>query len=118
MTKNGQDDGEAAGASASGTSHENDREDDREAPRISARDAIRGAAVQLTELLGAQPDSVSALQPRDGGGWVADVEVVEIERIPDTSSVMATYRVTLDPRGELVGYERTRRYARGQLDRA
>ncbi|MFD0903166.1 gas vesicle protein GvpO [Actinomadura sediminis] len=114
MTNNGQDDGEAARAS----SPESAREGDREAPRITARDAIRGAAVQLTELLGAQPDSVSALQPRDGGGWVADVEVVEIERIPDTSSVMATYRVTLDPRGELVGYERTRRYARGQLDRA
>ncbi|MBE1534558.1 gas vesicle protein GvpO [Actinomadura algeriensis] len=92
--------------------------DDGEAPRLTARDAIRGAAVQLAELLGNQPDSVSALQPRDGGGWVADVEVVEIERIPDTSSVMATYRVTLDERGELMGYERTRRYARGQLDRA
>ncbi|OLT28373.1 gas vesicle protein [Actinomadura sp. CNU-125] len=87
------------------------------APRLSARDAIRGAAAQLAELLGSQPDSVSTLQPRDGGGWVADVEVVEIERIPDTSSVMATYRVTLDQEGELMGYERTRRYARGQLDR-
>ncbi|QFG25202.1 gas vesicle protein [Actinomadura sp. WMMB 499] len=105
MTNDRQDDGEAARTSASGS------------PRLTARDAIRGAAVQLAELLGAQPDSVSALQPRDEGGWVADVEVVEIERIPDTSSVMATYRVTLDPRGELVGYERTRRYARGQLDR-
>lgn len=30
---------------------------------------------------------------------------------------MATYRVTLDEEGELVVYERTRRYTRGQIDR-
>jgi hypothetical protein len=45
------------------------------------------------------------------------VEVTEIEKVPDTMSVMASYRVALDPEGRLVGYERTRRYARGQIDR-
>lgn len=84
--------------------------------RISAPAAMRKAARQLSELLGSDPDSVSALKPNDDG-WTADVEVVEIERIPDTSSVMATYRVTLDSQGRLLGYERKRRYARGQIDR-
>ncbi|MDT0382091.1 gas vesicle protein [Streptomyces sp. DSM 42041] len=78
--------------------------------------AMRKAASQLSELLGSAPDSVSAIQPK-GEGWSAHVEVVEIERVPDTTSVMATYRVELDKKGDLLGYERTHRYARGQIDR-
>ncbi|WP_344389660.1 gas vesicle protein [Streptomyces vastus] len=84
--------------------------------RVTAAQAMRGAAVQLAELLGNNPDSVSALRPTQDG-WTADVEVAELIRVPDTMTVMATYRVTLDVRGQLLGYERVRRYARGQLDR-
>lgn len=62
------------------------------------------------------PESVSALKPTEDG-WEADVEVLELERIPETTSVMATYRVTLDKEGDLVAYERKRRYTRGQIDR-
>ncbi|MFE5520930.1 gas vesicle protein [Streptomyces virginiae] len=78
--------------------------------------AMRAAAEQLAELLGRMPDSVSSLKPTDDG-WVAQVEVVELERIPDTTSVMASYRVALDEEGELISYERTRRYSRGMIDR-
>ncbi len=77
---------------------------------------MRIAAEQLTELIGRAPDSISALKPTNDG-WEADVEVLELERVPDTTSVMATYRVTLDKEGDLVSYERTRRYTRGQIDR-
>lgn len=84
--------------------------------RLPAAEAMRAAARQLAELLGNEPSSVSALRAQDHG-WSADVEVVEIERVPDTSSVMASYRVRLDGRGGLVGYERVRRYAKGQIDR-
>ncbi|MFD3588015.1 gas vesicle protein [Streptomyces sp. NPDC058683] len=78
--------------------------------------AIRSAVGQLQELLGRAPESVSALKPTETG-WEADVEVLELERVPETTSVMATYRVTLDEEGDLVGYERKRRYTRGQIDR-
>ncbi|MGW7101721.1 gas vesicle protein GvpO [Streptomyces sp. NPDC054883] len=78
--------------------------------------AMRAAAEQLAELLGRFPDSVSSLKPTDDG-WEAQVEVVELERIPDTTSVMASYRVALDEEGELISYERTRRYSRGMIDR-
>lgn len=77
---------------------------------------MRYAAEQLAELLGRAPESVSALKPTEDG-WRADVEVVELERIPETTSVMASYRVSLDQQGELVAYERIRRYTRGQIDR-
>jgi Gas vesicle synthesis protein GvpO len=79
-------------------------------------DALRAASSQLAELLNAQPGAVSALKSTDSG-WTADVEIVEIARIPDTTSVMASYRVELDRSGQITGYERTRRYARGQVDR-
>ncbi|MFD8789816.1 gas vesicle protein GvpO [Streptomyces vinaceus] len=78
--------------------------------------AMRAAAEHLAELLGRFPDSVSSLKPTEDG-WVAQVEVVELERIPDTTSVMASYRVALDEEGELISYERTRRYSRGMIDR-
>jgi hypothetical protein len=44
------------------------------------------------------------------------VDVVELERIPSTTSVMATYRVDVDGGGALTGYERLRRFTRGSVD--
>lgn len=84
--------------------------------RVSIATAMRSAAAQLTELLQREAVSVSSVKATEDG-WVADVEVVEIEKIPDTMSVMATYHVSLDGQGQLIGYERVRRYARGQVDR-
>ncbi|MFG3498949.1 gas vesicle protein [Streptomyces sp. NPDC047928] len=88
----------------------------RKAGVPGAASAMRSAAGQLAQLLGRTPDSVSSLKPTEDG-WQAQVEVVELERIPDTTSVMASYKVTLDPEGQLVSYERTRRYNRGMIDR-
>ncbi|WP_369271180.1 gas vesicle protein [Streptomyces sp. R11] len=84
--------------------------------RISLADAMRSAVEQLSELLGRVPESVSAVKPTDEG-WEADVEVVELERIPETTSVMASYQVVLDPEGKLLAYKRGRRYTRAQVDR-
>ncbi|MCW7988707.1 gas vesicle protein [Streptomyces sp. SID8375] len=97
-------------------SGERESEAPRAGHRVSAPRAMRYAAEQLKELLGRAPESVSAVKPTEDG-WQADVEVLELERVPGTTSVMATYRVMLDKEGELVAYERTRRYTRGQIDR-
>jgi hypothetical protein len=83
--------------------------------RVPIAEAMRLAAGQLAELLQCEPGSVSAVKATNEG-WKADVEVVEVERIPETTSVMGSYRVELDGEGNLLGYERTRRYARGQID--
>ncbi|GLW04355.1 gas vesicle protein [Streptomyces lavendulae] len=88
----------------------------RRSGKTGAAAAMRAAAQQLAELLGRLPDSISSLKPTEDG-WEAQVEVVELERIPDTTSVMASYRVALDEDGELISYERTRRYTRGMIDR-
>ena len=99
-----------------GTARRSSAERSRRPRKRSAAWAMRSASEQLSELLGRRPESVSAVKPTEGG-WEADVEVLELERVPQTTSVMATYHVTLDEEGDLVAYERTRRYTRGQIDR-
>ncbi|WP_435972946.1 gas vesicle protein [Streptomyces sp. Qhu_M48] len=83
---------------------------------VDAASAMGSAATQLAKLLGRPPESVSSLKPTESG-WEAQVEVVELERIPDTTSVLASYKVALDEEGALISFERTRRYNRGMIDR-
>jgi hypothetical protein len=78
--------------------------------------AARKAVQEITGLLGRRPESVVSIEQHDGG-WTVGVEVVETHRIPDTADILAIYEVHLDADGELRSYRRTRRYARGQLDR-
>jgi hypothetical protein len=73
----------------------------------------RGARRQLSELTGRRAESVLGLQ-QDDDGWKVTVEVVELSRIPPSTDLLGCYVVTLDDDGELVGYERLRRYQRGQ----
>lgn len=93
-----------------------DDENKKTSGKLDIATAMRRASAQLSELLQCDPGSVSAVRATEDG-WAAEVEVVELEKVPDTMSVMASYRVALDTDGQLVAYERTRRYARGQIDR-
>lgn len=77
------------------------------APKIAAR-----AAEQLLELTGREVEGVTGLERTDDG-WMVEVEVVEVRRIPDTTDVLALYELTVDSDGDLEGYRRLRRYGRG-----
>ncbi|MGY1831632.1 gas vesicle protein [Geodermatophilus sp. SYSU D01180] len=79
--------------------------------------AVRGALEQFMALTGLEPVATTGVR-RDGDGWSVLVDVVELERIPSTTSVMATYRVDMDGSGALTGFERLRRFSRGQVDQA
>jgi hypothetical protein len=83
---------------------------------IPAQAAARRAADHVVDFTGRAVESVVAIEGADDG-WKVGVEVVETRRIPDTQDVLAIYDVRVDGRGDLVSYRRTRRYARGQLDR-
>jgi hypothetical protein len=74
---------------------------------------VRAARSVLTELTGRPAESVLGLH-RDDDGWKVTVEVVELPRIPRATDVIGCYVVTLDDDGELVSYERQRRYMRAQ----
>ncbi|MEV3988118.1 gas vesicle protein [Streptomyces sp. NPDC049837] len=78
---------------------------------------LRGACAQLAELTGMEAESVSSFE-RTEDGWSLTVEVLELARVPDTMSLLASYDVELDAHGELSGYRRVRRYERGRADRS
>jgi type IV secretory pathway VirB10-like protein len=100
-----------------------EEEPQSEPEREPARGERSGRLHQLTdtarqlleELSGAEVETVSALGRTDGG-WRVTLEAVELRRIPDSTDVLATYEVELDGDGDLVRYERRRRYARSQSD--
>lgn len=83
--------------------------------RLKPTAVIRKARAQFGEITGREVESISSLN-RSDGGWELHVEVVELARIPDTTSIMGTYRVRLDEQGSFVGYERLRRYPRGRIE--
>lgn len=86
---------------------------------MSMGTAVRAAMQQFAELTGRQSESVTGVRSLDdGAGWSVLVDVVELERIPSSTDVLATYRVDLDTEGSISGYERLRRYTRGATDQS
>ena len=85
------------------------------AKRPSPMEVLRHARTQLAELTGMSAESVSSF-PQTKDGWCLEVEVLELARVPETMSLMASYQVDLDHGGQLTGYRRFRRYERGRAD--
>jgi hypothetical protein len=78
---------------------------------------VRRAREQLAELIGRTPESVSHVEHHDDV-WQLGLEVVELERIPHSTDLLASYAVTLDEDGRLLEYARARRYVRSASDDA
>ncbi|GGZ08626.1 gas vesicle protein [Streptomyces nitrosporeus] len=77
--------------------------------------AANTACQSLERLIGHHTEGVSAVR-RHEDGWCVVVDVLEVPRIPDTTSLLASYEVLLDQDGELLEYSRVRRYRRGAAD--
>ncbi|MCX4830416.1 gas vesicle protein [Streptomyces sp. NBC_00006] len=80
-------------------------------------EVLREARTQLAELTGMAAETVSSFE-RTEDGWELEIEVLEMARVPDTMSLLASYQVSLDPHGVLTGYRRIRRYERGRSESA
>ncbi|MFD7298916.1 gas vesicle protein [Streptomyces sp. NPDC059897] len=80
-------------------------------------EVLREARAQLAELTGMAAETVSSFE-RTEDGWELEIEVLEVARVPDTMSLLASYQVSLDPHGVLTGYRRIRRYERGRSEPA
>lgn len=80
--------------------------------RLSAGNLVLAARRTIEDLTGYPAESVSGFQ-WDGETWLVSVDVCELERVPNTTDVMATYIVQLDDQGGLLGYKRDRRFQRG-----
>jgi len=85
-------------------------------PTVKRRpiDLIEEAQKQLKQMTGYPVDSVAEFR-RSDDGWKLTVTVVELERIPASTDVLAEYVVGLDKDGDIVDYRRGRRYYRDQV---
>jgi Gas vesicle synthesis protein GvpO len=86
------------------------------ATRMTATVAVEAAVTLFRSLMGRSPEGVSGVRRTAEGDWSVLIDVVELERIPATTTVLATYRVDVDGGGELLACERLRRYTRGTTD--
>jgi Gas vesicle synthesis protein GvpO len=83
---------------------------------VVTRQLLDVAREQVAEVTGSRVETVSGLH-RDGEGtWIVNVEVLEMQRVPNTMDLLASYEVTLSDDGELLGFERRRRYHRAAVD--
>jgi hypothetical protein len=87
----------------------------RGASASDVRSIANRARDQLRDLHGGDAESVTSLE-RIGDGWRVTFEVLEVERIPSSTDVLATYVVEVDDESRLLSFERVRRYARAQAD--
>lgn len=100
-------------SSGSSSSRSSQRGGGRTKNDRSAADVARAAVRELQGLIGRPVEAITGIE-RDGKEWTVTVEVVELERIPNTTDVLGVYEVTLDADGELVGTQRTRRFYRSE----
>ena len=77
-------------------------------------DIARVAKLELAQVTGLQPLTVSGVT-KDEQGWRVSVDMIELKRLPDATDVLATYEVVLDDEGNMLNYQRIRRYLRGQV---
>ncbi|WP_431964168.1 gas vesicle protein [Actinacidiphila sp. bgisy160] len=97
------------GARAGGSSGDADRE---AVPEVGPEKAARTACDWLQSFIVHRIESVCAVR-RTEDGWCVAVDVLEVPRIPDTTSLLATYEVELDGAGRPAEYRRVCRYHRG-----
>jgi hypothetical protein len=82
---------------------------------MSGSQAVEAAMSHVQQLTGRAPDTISGIS-RSERGWAVAVEVVELSRIPPSTDVLASYEVEIDGDGDLIEFQRTRRYFRNQAD--
>jgi hypothetical protein len=69
----------------------------------------------LAELVGCPAEGVTGIR-RDDENWIVVVEVLEVERVPETADVLASYEVQVDGDGDVQSFQRVRRYQRAQTE--
>ena len=84
---------------------------------LSARQAVEAVRSDFPSLLGRPLEAVLGVERSDDSGWLVTVQVVELERIPPSTDVLASYEVQLDDDGCILRFERVRRYHRSEAQR-
>jgi hypothetical protein len=83
---------------------------------LRPRELLRKARDEAAELTGKEVEAVSGFE-RDGDNeWLVTVEVLELERVPNTMDILASYELRLSDDGEVLGFHRRQRYHRAGQD--
>jgi hypothetical protein len=83
---------------------------------VRARELLQVAREEVADVTGRRVETVSGLRRDGDGGWEVTVEVLEMQRVPSTMDLLASYTVTLSDDGDVRGFERRRRYHRAAVD--
>jgi hypothetical protein len=83
---------------------------------VGPQELAQQARRQVAEMTGLESGTVTGLGRAGDDRWVVTVEVVELERIPNTMDVMGIFEVTLSEEGNLVGLRRSGRHRRSETD--
>jgi hypothetical protein len=78
-------------------------------------EAVRAARELLSELTGLKPGTITAIDRQDDG-WRVTIEMLELERVPNTMDVLGSYEIELGNDGQVRGYRRLRRYHRSSTE--
>jgi Gas vesicle synthesis protein GvpO len=82
---------------------------------MAVQEVLDAAREQVAGVTGRDVEAITGFQHQDDG-WTVTVEVLELERVPSTMDLLATYEVTLSDDGDVLGFERRRRYHRAAVD--
>jgi hypothetical protein len=110
--------GSTSGGSADGRSEGSDGDRSSSAGRsggLKPMQLVRLAGAQLMQLTGRDVDGTSGIE-RTEEGWRVLFEIVEVTRVPRAMDLLGLYEVIVDEDGDLVRYERIRRYGRTQAE--
>jgi Gas vesicle synthesis protein GvpO len=86
---------------------------DGSSKRRPLQEVLRMSCREVEGLTGRHVDGVSSAHRTDEG-WVLSLELVELERVPASTSVLGSYQVSVNEDGAVLEYERTRRYYRNR----
>ena len=81
---------------------------------VTGIEIAQRAKEQLVGVTGLALDTVSGIIQNEQG-WQVTLEFIELRRIPEGNDMLATYETLLNDEGELIRYQRTRRYRRDQV---
>jgi hypothetical protein len=66
---------------------------------IEVFNSLAGQWIPWPSSSGVPAEGITGIR-RNENGWVVEVEVLEVERVPETSDVLASYEVEIDNDGE------------------
>jgi hypothetical protein len=83
---------------------------------VVPRELLKLAREQVADVTGHDVETISGFHRAKNDGWLVTVEVLELERVPNTMDLLATYAVKLSEDGDVLELERRRRYHRAAVD--